>query len=130
MNHGKPTVVIIKETNRKYDYDSVKHWFDLSSYNACEADDLFEAFETASDFTGRTAPDVVLVCMKPGPQFDTISKALDADRDYFELPVAIVSDMKHADEKRAFSFGSLKVLKGRLDVKPAARAAKATVASR
>ena len=123
MNCSNSTVVIIHENNQKYDYASVRNWFARSAYNACEANDIFDAIDTASDFTSPAGPDIVLVCMRPGPQLDRISQALNDDGDFFEVPVAILSDAKNADEKKPFSFGSLKHLKGNLDSKSAAHAA-------
>lgn len=115
MNCSRSTVIVIRETNQRYDYDSVKSWFDRSAFRAYEANDLFEALDTVSDFTSSISPDIVLVRMEPGPQLDTIIHALDADGDFFEVPVVILSDAKNADERRAFNFGSVGRLKGRLD---------------
>jgi hypothetical protein len=128
MNCSRSTVLVIRETNRKYDYDSVKSWFAGSTYIASEAGDLFEALETVSDFTNFESPDIVLVRMKPGPQLDSIAKALDGNRDFFEIPVVILTDTKHADEKRPFNFGSLKRLKVDLDSVPAYSVARAGAA--
>ena len=128
MNYNRSTVVIVHENNEKYDYDSVKNWFELSAYNACEANDLFDAIDTASDFTSASGPDVLLVCMRPGPQLDMISRSLDADGNFFEVPVAILSDGKNVDERKPYSFGSLKNLKGSLDAKPVSHAARVSTA--
>jgi hypothetical protein len=128
MKSSKSTVIVIRETNRKYDYDSVKSWFASSAYNACEANDLFEALDCVSDFTNFDSPDIVLVRMEPGPQLDLITQALDGDRDFFEVPVAVLSDAKNADEKRPYNFGSLRRLKGDLDSGPAFAVAHAVAA--
>lgn len=128
MNSNRTTVLVIGDNNTKYSYDSVKNWFATSAYNACEANDLFDALDTVLDFTSSCGPDIVLVRMKAGPQLDTITQAVHSDCDFFEVPVAILSDAMNVDEKRAYNFGSLKRLKGSLDSKPARRTRSATAA--
>ena len=115
MNTNRSTVIVVHDTNLHYDYDSVRNWFASSDFNACEAIDLFDAVDAISDFTNPIGLDVVLVRMKPGSQLDRIPEVLDANGDLFEIPVAILSDTKHADEKRPYNFGSLGRLKVKLD---------------
>ena len=121
MNSNRTTVLVIGDDNERYSYDSVKNWFASSSYNACEANDLFDALDTVLDFTSSSGPDIVLVRMKAGPQLDTITQAVHSDCDFYEVPVAVLSDGIYVDEKRSYNFGSLKRLKGSLDSKPARR---------
>lgn len=122
MKSNKSTVIVIQSSNERYDYDSVKTWFECSAFNACEANDLFDAIEAVSDFTGESAPEIVLVRAQSGAQLAGITRSLDADGSFFEIPVAILSDVKDAGEKKSFNFGSLQKLKGRLDKGSAAQA--------
>lgn len=116
---NRSTVIVVQDGNLNYDYESVKSWFDSSDFNACEAVDIFDAIDAISDFTSPNGPDVVLVRTGSSSQLEQIAKVLDCNGDFCEIPVAILSDTKDADEKRSYNFGSLGRLKGRLDSVPA-----------
>ncbi len=118
MITNRSTVLVIKDSNLQYNYESVKSWFDSSDFSSYEAADLFDAIGAISDFTNAIGPDIVLVRMKSGPQFDGIAEVLDANSELFEIPIAILSDIKNADEKRSYNFGSLNRLKVKLDSRP------------
>jgi hypothetical protein len=110
------SVIVIHETNHRYDYESVKDWFDNSDFEACEAADLFEAIDKMSDFTNRGCPDVYLVRVRPGSQQDKMIREFEpANFGYTEVPIAVLSDTRNADEKKTFNFGSVRGLKANLD---------------
>lgn len=113
------SVIVIHETNNRYDYESVRDWFASSDFEACEAADLFEAIDKMSDFTEIVSPDVYLVKMRPGCQQDRLLLDVDANFDRLEVPIAVLSDATGKGERRNFNFGSVRGLKADLD-KPSA----------
>ena len=64
------SVIVIHDTNNRYNYDSVRAWFAESGLEAYEAVDLFDAIDKISDFTTTVCPDVYLVKVLPGSQQD------------------------------------------------------------
>ncbi len=110
------SVIIIHETNCRYDYESIWNWFASSELEAREAADLFDAIDKMSDFTDIGCPDVFLVKLRPGSQQEVLIREFDKISDGFEVPIAVVTDMKSADEKRPFNFGSVGGLKADLDL--------------
>jgi hypothetical protein len=109
------SVIVIHETNDRYDYESVRDWFASSDFEVCEAADLFDAIDKMCDFTGTGGADVFLVKLRPGSQQDRLIREFDAGVDYIEIPIAILSDQTNKDEKRPFNFGSVRGLKAHLD---------------
>jgi hypothetical protein len=93
----------------------VRAWFDNSDLEACEAADLFDAIDKMSDFTNIGCPDVYLVKMRPGSQQDRMIHEFDVGVDCIEVRIAVLSDSRNKDEKRAFNFGSVRGLKADLD---------------
>lgn len=116
----KTSVIVIHDTNNRYDYESVVEWFAGSKLEAYEAADLFDAIDQMSDFTEVGCPDVFLVKLRPGSQQDMLLHEVGASFDSMEVPIAVLSDGKYADERRHFNFGSVRGLKADLD-KPAAK---------
>jgi hypothetical protein len=109
------SVIIIHDTNNRYDFDSVRDWFASSDLEACEAADLFDAIDQMSDFTEIGCPDVFLVKVRPGSQQDKLIREFDASCDSLEVPIAVLSDTRNENEKRNFNFGSVRGLKANLD---------------
>lgn len=115
---GKSSVIVIHDTNNRYDYDSVKKWFAASDFRTCEAADLFDAIDKMSDFTGFVCPDVFLVKVRPGSQQDKMVKEFGSGAERDEVPIAVLSDNKSNDERKSFNFGSVRRLKANLDCPP------------
>jgi hypothetical protein len=109
------SVIVIHETNNRYDYESVRAWFASSGLEACEAADLFDAIDKMSDFTNVGCPDVFLVKVLPGSQQDKMAHEFETSLGCAEVPVAVISDARTKGEKRAFNFGSVGRLKANLD---------------
>ena len=109
------SVIVIHDTNSRYDYDSVRAWFASSELEAREAADLFDAIDKMSDFTDIGCPDVFLVKVRPGSQQDRLVREIDASFDSIEVPIAVLSDTSDKGERRTFNFGSLRGLKANLD---------------
>lgn len=109
------SVIVIHETNNRYNYESVREWFAASDLEACEAADLFDAIDKMSDFTEVALPDVFLVKVQPGSGQDILLREVDANFDHTEVPIAVLSDKKGIGEQRHFNFGSLRGLKANLD---------------
>lgn len=116
-----PSVIIIHDTNHRYDYESVKNFFASSDLEAFEAADLFEAIDKLSDFTDFCCPDVFLVKVHPGSKQDMMVHEFDELMIYVDVPIAVLSDAAGKGERRAFNFGSVRGLKADLD-HPAAAA--------
>lgn len=112
------SVIVVHDTNSKYDYESVRAWFDRSDMEACEAADLFEAIDKLSDFTDLGCPDVFLVKIRPGSPQDRLVKEFDTGFDAIEVPIAVLSDTISDTEMRSFNFGSVRGLKANLDSPP------------
>lgn len=109
------SVIVILDSNNRYDFDSVKDWFDNSDLDAREAVDLFDAIDKMSDFTDVGCPDVFLVKVRPGSQQEKLVREFDRNFESFDVPIAVLSDVRFRDEKRSFNFGSVRRLKADLD---------------
>lgn len=110
-----PSVIVIHDTNDRYDYESVRQWFASSSLQTYEAADLFDAIDKMSDFTATGCPDILLVRVRPGSQQDRMIGEFDSSVTWNEVPIAVVSDTGSKDEKKRFNFGSVGRLKANLD---------------
>ncbi|MCC6327546.1 MAG: hypothetical protein IT174_03445 [Acidobacteria bacterium] len=115
-----PSVIVIHDTNDRYDYESVLQWFAGSSLQTYEAADLFDAIDKMSDFTATGCPDVLLVRIRPGSQQDRMICEFETGVAGNEVPIAVVSDGHGKNEKKRFNFGSIGRLKANLD-RPARR---------
>lgn len=109
------SVIVVHDTNSRYDYESVREWFETSDLEACEAADLFDAIDRMSDFTEVVLPDVFLVKVRPGSQQDKLLREVGANFDCLEVPIAVLSDIRGDSERRNFNFGSVRGLKANLD---------------
>ena len=112
---NRSTVLVVYDTNQRYDLESVRRWFAESSLNIDEASDFFDAIERISDMTIQSSPDVVLLKLHPGTKASALISQFNSALDGFDLSLAVLSDAKDADEKRKFNFGSLTGLKYDLD---------------
>jgi hypothetical protein len=119
-------VLLIYDTNERYDYETVQQWFQDSRFNWCEASNVFEAIEELSDFTMQHHPDVILLKVSSKSKEDRMIRRVACDSGFsdFEVPIAVLSDTPGSDEKCPYAFGNLKQLKAQLD-----RASKAAAAS-
>jgi len=112
---NRSTVLVVYDTNQRYDLESVRRWFAESNLNIDEASDFFDAIERISDMTIPSSPDVILLKLHPGSKASTLIKQFNSALADFDLSLAVLSDIKDADEKRKFNFGSLTGLKCNLD---------------
>ena len=112
---NRSTVLVVYDTNQRYDFDSVRKWFEASALNIGEASDFFDAIECVSDMTIQSSPDVILLKLHPGTKASALIKQFNSALGDFDMSLAVLSDAKDADEKRKFNFGSVTGLKGDLD---------------
>ena len=121
---GSP-VLLIYDTNKRYDYETVQQWFHDSQFHSYEASDVFEAIEELSDFTIQHHPDVILLKISSrAKEYSMIRHvAGECGLSDFKIPIAVLSDTPGSDEKCHYVFGNLKQLKAQLD-----RASKAAAA--
>jgi hypothetical protein len=54
-------VVVMVEREDTGDGVAAREWVEQSSYNSCEAHDIFEAIEEMADFTMEFRPDVIVL---------------------------------------------------------------------
>src|SRR6185437_3949823 len=54
-------VVVMVERDDKGDGQTAREWVEQSSYNSCEAHDIFEAIEEMADFTMGYRPEVIVL---------------------------------------------------------------------
>jgi DNA-binding response OmpR family regulator len=59
--NGYSPVVVMVEREDTGDGLAARRWVEQSSYNSCEARDVFEAIEEMSDFTTEHRPDVIVL---------------------------------------------------------------------
>ncbi len=116
-NSNTSPVLLVYESNERYDYDSVRQWFSDSRFNSYEASDVFEAIEELSDFTMQHYPDVILLKISAkANEYSMIRQvAIESGLSNFEMPIALLSDIPGSDEKCPFIFGNLNQLKAKLD---------------
>ncbi|MBV9240521.1 MAG: hypothetical protein JO314_00805 [Acidobacteria bacterium] len=59
--NGYAPVVVMVEREDSADGDAAREWVEQSSYNSCEAHDVFEAIEEMADFTMEFRPEVIVL---------------------------------------------------------------------
>ena len=79
------------ERDDKGDGVAAREWVEQSSYNSCEAHDVFEAIEEMADFTMEFRPDVIVLdadcCEK---EAETVMHTLEAIH-LSEAPVPVLA---------------------------------------
>jgi len=60
-NEYSPVVVMVERGDTTGDGQTAREWVEQSSYNSCEAHDIFEAIEEMSDFTTEFRPEVIVL---------------------------------------------------------------------
>src|SRR4051795_4048568 len=58
---GYSPVVVMVERDDTGDGIAAREWVEQSSYNSCEAHDVFEAIEEIADFTMEFRPEVIVL---------------------------------------------------------------------
>jgi len=89
-NAYSPVVVMVDREDTG-DGVAAREWVEQSSYNSCEAHDVFEAIEEMADFTMEFRPDVIVLdadsCEK---ETETVIHALD-EIHLSETPVQVLT---------------------------------------
>ena len=83
--HGPVFLLLGKRTGSN---DCFDEWLAASRFSACEAEDVFQALEHASDFTQAERPDVVFLhldCETPDRQF--IHSVVATSKDELAVPI-------------------------------------------
>jgi hypothetical protein len=113
----KSSVLVIHETNNRYDYESVRSCLKANDFVTDESSDLFDAIDKFSDFTAKGPEGVVyLVKVRPGSQHDRLITQLDRNAATLDIPIAVISDLSRGEETNTqFTFGSVRRLKKAID---------------
>ena len=113
----RSSVLVIHETNNRYDYESVRSCLKANDFVTDESSDLFDAIDKFSDFTAKGPEGVVyLVKVRPGSQHDRLITQLDRNAATLDIPIAVISDLSRGEETNTqFTFGSVRRLKKAID---------------
>lgn len=113
----KSSVLVVHETNNRYDYESVRSCLNANHFVTDDSSDLFDAIDKFSDFTVKGPEGVVyLVKVRPGSQHDRLIAQLDQNASTLDIPIAVISDLRRGEETNTrFTFGSVRGLKREID---------------
>ena len=84
-------VVVMVERDDKGDGVAAREWVEQSSYNSCEAHDVFEAIEEMADYTMEFRPEVIVLdadCCEE--EAETVMHTLEAIH-LSEVPVPVLA---------------------------------------
>ena len=113
----KSSVLVIHETNNRYDYESVRSCLRANDFVTYESADVFDAIDRLSDFTAMGSEGTVyLVRVRPGSQHDRLIAQLRENAATLDIPIAVISDLRKGEESNTrFTFGSVSRLKKAID---------------
>lgn len=111
------SVLVVHDTNNRYDYESVRSCLKANDFVTDESVDFFEAIDKLSDFTSTGSEGTVyLVKVRPGSQHDRLIAQLRENSAILDIPIAVISDRLRGEEaNQQFTFGSVGKLKRQID---------------
>ncbi|MCA1590595.1 MAG: hypothetical protein LC734_09470 [Acidobacteria bacterium] len=107
-----PSVIFLMDAQQTTDRDEMKEWFASGDFRSCEAENIFDALESISDYTVAERPDVVFLEVEsPTRDFNALSELIGDSAVAEQLSVISMYD----DDSEKGNLETLDEMKARLE---------------